>query len=54
MWDWVLSAPKSLSLASYASLFPNIFSLGKDPNSLSAVPYQILVFTTRLTLCLSH
>ncbi|KAG0632349.1 hypothetical protein M758_1G321600 [Ceratodon purpureus] len=27
MWDWVLSAPKSLSLASYARLFPNIFSL---------------------------
>lgn len=32
MWDWVLNDPKSLSLASYASLFPNIFSLGKDSN----------------------
>ena len=29
MWDWVLSDPKSLSLASYAGLFPNIFSLGE-------------------------
>ncbi|XP_073389153.1 uncharacterized protein [Physcomitrium patens] len=27
MWDWVLNVPKSLPLASYVSLFPNIFSL---------------------------
>lgn len=37
MWEWVLSTPGSISLASYTSLFPNLLSLSKAVTNLDAI-----------------